>query len=37
VKDLENEEKNIYNVIPEDFDFNLDIDDYGNLSKLCGD
>jgi len=34
VKDLENEEKNIYNIIPEDFDFNLDFDDSTNLSKL---
>jgi len=34
VKDLENEEKNIYNVIPEDFYFNLDIDDCANLAKL---
>jgi len=31
VKDLENEEKNLCNVIPEDFDLNLDIDDYTNL------
>jgi len=34
VKYLENEEKNIHKIIPEDFDFNLDIDDHTDLSKL---
>jgi len=34
VKYLENEGKNICNIIPEDLDFNLDIDDNTDLSKL---
>lgn len=28
MKDLENEEKNLHKVIPDDFDLGLDIDDY---------
>ena len=37
VKYLENEEKNIHKIIREDLDFNLDIDDHTDLSKLSWD
>jgi len=34
VKEVENEEKNVYRIMPTNFDINLDFDGYTDLSKL---